>query len=90
MLVALKDPLYCTENIFCYCNDPALILTDTNNPLKIYYTCNNEPSCGYFILTKGLKLCDECNVYFYKQCLNHGCSLSSVWKYNANDNYIFP
>ena len=87
MLVAIRDPLYCPE-IRCFCSDQALILVDTNNHTKLYYTCDSDSPCGYFILVRDLQLCDDCDVYYHKQCTNPNCSSSITWKYNAVDNYI--
>ena len=88
MLVKYRNNLYCFE-ISCYCNEQSLILVDDKDKSKIYYTCKNyDTPCGYFILASNLQKCHECDVYYYKQCLNPTCSFSTVWARNANDNYI--
>lgn len=86
MLVPTKE-IYSNE-LICYCEKEIIILEDTNDPTKLYYSCNNDDFfCGYFYMVKDLKLCQECNVYYYQHCHNQTC-LKSIWNYSSHDQFL--
>lgn len=87
MLVPLNDPLFCPE-ASCYCNEQASVLTDDKEPSKIYYTCLNATSCGYFILARDLIKCNSCDVYYHSHCSNPICNKQNVWKTNYLDGFL--